>query len=367
MFNLLNNAYQRPSQYGQYPPVMPQSRPSYFGGHHGYQAAPSININIILQSLMGPLMQMLGNYGGQYGNQQQQYGGYGQQQQHHNYGGYGQQQQHYGYQPRPYYPPKPQVIYKSMPYPVHIPVPYEVPCEHPVDYPTTVSANLSGDPTLRVGSMTDYQGDVAIPGLLTSGIDVLPPTGESINLLKDDSNDLSYDAVYHDINGDDASGVAMKQSTITINDKYQVEVLAQDDGELLVTVLEGGDAVHWQGKLSDGEDSFDIDGLQVSFAQRPDGVDDDGNVVNALRAVVNTGEYEFTWGARDVHDDTLPYLDANFAEVDAHAADDATSGFTVDVDLDGTTETIGLADILNLGDGDNENSALYQQFLDASA
>ncbi len=94
MFNVLNQLFQGRNQYGMQHHNRGHQRqhPVHHGRHQSYQPAP-ININIILQTIMGPLMQMFGGnqYGNSYANyapQQHNYGGYGQQQ--HNYGGYGQ-------------------------------------------------------------------------------------------------------------------------------------------------------------------------------------------------------------------------------------------------------------------------------------
>ncbi len=221
--------------------------------------------------------------------------------------------------------------------------------------------------------MIGHDGEnLAIPGLLSSGLDVVPPNNERINLLSDDSDYLNLDAIYHDINGDSdvgsADGTALRDALFTIDD-YDISVEAKGDKDILLTLTDKDDPdnILFQTSIGDGEKEFDIDGITVGFDQRPDGVDDDGNVINNLRAFVKTDEYEFTFGARQPHEDNLSYIDMNVEELKAHAADDATNGFTVDVDLDGETKQVGIADILNLGEGKHENSALYQDFLDASA
>lgn len=236
------------------------------------------------------------------------------------------------------------------------------PCDDHEDNPTTVSFDISGDPILTVNAMNNSNGSLTIPSVL-QGVNFSPDTlNEPISLLKDDSSSMELKGTYKDINGDADSGIALDTASIKFNgdtadqlDDIDVTVTTDANGELQYTVITEGDqafAITADSPLTVGDKTF-------SIAERPDGP----NGETALRAVVTTSEYELTFAARNP-DGADSYLDMNVAEVITSAGDDAENGFLFDVE--GADQQLGLADILNLGNGDNENQDLYNQLLQAS-
>lgn len=224
-------------------------------------------------------------------------------------------------------------------------------CDEEPNPATLVDLNVSGDPILQVNVMRDDEGNLLdVPTILKDGIDFNPPVGEDIELLNDASNNLNVVGRYVDVNGDDAGGVSMEQAKIALGD-LDIRIQADESGDLEYTVQQD-DAIF----IVTPDEPQTINGMTFQFDERPDGP----NGETALRAVVNTDEYEFTFAGREANG--IGYLDMNAAELVTEAADDATSEFTVDID--GIDTDLGLAHVLNLGNGDNENQDLYQQLLD---
>jgi len=236
-------------------------------------------------------------------------------------------------------------------------------CEPPVVTKKATLANLnwSGDPKVQLNSLTVEDGtSLTVPSVLKNGIDFTPTVGSLNTILTDASDKLKFSALHHDINDingqNGPGGVAMKTAAFEI-DGRRVEV-TENAGDTKITVYNGlvaeANAISKTMLKSEGAQEIDVAGTKVGFSQQVDGP----NGEKALRAVVQTDEYEFNFGNRKP-DGTLAYLDMNARELKVSAADDAVSGFKTTV----ASSQVGLAEILNLGQGTNENSALYQKLL----
>jgi hypothetical protein len=240
-------------------------------------------------------------------------------------------------------------------------------CEPPVVTKKATLANLnwSGDPKVQLNSLTVEDGtSLTVPTILKNGIDFSPTVGSLNTILTDASDKLKFSALHHDINDingvNAAGGVAMKTAAFEIDGRL-VEV-TENAGDTKITVYKGlvadANAIAKTMLKSEGAQEIDVAGTKVGFSQQVDGP----NGEKALRAVVATDEYEFNFGNRKP-DGTLAYLDMNARELKVSAADDAVSGFKTDVASLGTDSKVGLAEILNLGQGANEKSALYAKML----
>ena len=197
----------------------------------------------------------------------------------------------------------------------------------------TGSAGLFGDP--QFGVFTPGLGNV--PAAL-KGFESHMKAGQTETLLKDTDNggiEVAGTGVQVDPNNPNSTGIGsatIKSGTDTVT--------ISGNGDLLVN----GEK---KGNLNDTGLIAPItlaNGLTVSTSQEVDGA----NGQKAERFVISNGDYKITAAPRKPHAESTPYLDMNFEELKAEAADNAT-GYKTSVP--GLTTQFGIADLLRLEPG----------------
>jgi hypothetical protein len=208
---------------------------------------------------------------------------------------------------------------------------YPVPPEYPQDKTQVLgSAGLFGDP--KFGVFTP--GLSNIPNQL-KGFESGLKNGQTVTLLQDkDAGGLNVKAtgIQVDPNNSNSTGVGKAEfksgsDTVTI----------KGNGDLLINGTKKGN-INNNGLIA----PIKLDnGMTVSTAQEIDGP----NGETAERFVISNGEYKITAAVRKPHADANGYLDMNFEERTANAADNAT-GYQASVA--GLTDKFGIADLLRL-------------------
>lgn len=277
-----------------------------YGQSNAYMASGGQNIQSLLSTLMG----MFNGLFSQYGQGTPNYG---------NGGGYN------------YNPPAPPPQTECPPPPPVCPPPPPPVCEEPEK--VLGSAGLFGDPMF---------------GLFTPGLENVPDAlksfdsgignGQTVTLLKDS-----------DLGGLEVTGTGVQVDPSIVN-STAIGTASFKSGNDVVTI--GGDGkliVNGQNKGNIRDAGFIApitlpSGLKVSTENAIDGA----NGATAERFVIQNGEYRITAAVRSPHPDSRSYLDMNFEELVADAADNAT-GYRVNVP--GQTQQFGIADLLRLEPG----------------
>lgn len=272
-------------------------------GNSGYASAFQANPQALMSTLMNLLSTLFSQFGlsGASGNPSNQNGPYG-----------------YNNPPAP--PP-------AYPQPPICPPP-----PPPVSEKEKVngSAGLFGDPQF---------------GLFTPGVENAPNAlkafdsgignGQTVTLLKDSNLgglEVTGTGTQVDPGRTNSTGIG----TATFKSGSDT-VRIQGDGSLVVNGQN-------RGKIGDNGFIAPItlaNGLTVSTENAIDGA----NGETAERFVIRNGEYKITAAARHPHPDSAGYLDMNFEELTANAADNAT-GFQTNVA--GMARKFGIADLLRL-------------------
>lgn len=207
----------------------------------------------------------------------------------------------------------------------------------PAKNKVTGSAGLFGDP--QFGVFTPGLGNV--PAAL-KGFESHIKAGQTETLLKDTDNgglEITGTGVQVDPNNPNSTGIGSAtfksgNDTVTISGNGDLLVNGQKKGNL------NDDGLIAPIKLSNG--------MTVSTSQEVDGA----NGQKAERFVIANGDYKVTAAPRKPHAESTPYLDMNFEELKADAADNAT-GYKASVP--GFTTQFGIADLLRL-EPDNLNA-----------
>lgn len=277
-----------------------------YGQSNAYMASGGQN----LQSMMSTLMSLFNGLFSQFGQSGQSYGSS-------NSSG----SNNYGQSPQTHYPSQPPVCPPSPP-----PV-----CE---EEPKVLgSAGLFGDP--KFGVFTP--GLANVPEALKS-FDSGIGNGQTVTLLKD--TDLGgLEVTGTGVQVDPANANTSAIGTASFKSGSDV-VTINGDGNLLINGQNRGN-INSSGFIAPITLS---NGLKVSTENAIDGA----NGQMAERFVIQNGEYKITAAVRSPHPDSKSYLDMNFEELVANAADNAT-GFQASVA--GQTQQFGIADLLRLEPG----------------
>lgn len=279
-----------------------------FGQSNAYMASGGQN----LQSMMSILMSLLNGLFSQFGQSGQ------------SYGSGNNSNNNYGPQTPNNYPSAPPSVYPPSPPPPPV-------CE---EEPKVMgSAGLFGDP--KFGVFTPGLSNV--PEALKS-FDSGIGNGQTVTLLKDtDLGGLEVTGTGVQVDPANANSTAL--GTASFKSGSDV-VTINGDGNLLVNGQNRGN-LNSSGFIAPITLS---NGLKVSTESAIDGA----NGQTAERFVIQNGEYKITAAVRSPHPDSKPYLDMNFEELVANAADNAT-GFQASVA--GQTQQFGIADLLRLEPG----------------
>lgn len=220
---------------------------------------------------------------------------------------------------------------------------YNNPPAPPPAYPPAPQPPVYQEPEKLKGSAGLF-GDPQF-GLFTPGVKNAPnalkafdsgiKNGQTVTLLKDSNLgglEVNGTGVQVDPNRTNSTGIG-SATFKSGNDTVKI----QGDGSLLVNGQN-------RGKIGDKGFIAPIklaNGLTVSTENAIDGA----NGKTAERFVIRNGEYKITAAARNPHPDSAAYLDMNFEELTANAADNAT-GFQANVA--GLARKFGIADLLRL-------------------
>jgi hypothetical protein len=195
------------------------------------------------------------------------------------------------------------------------------------------SAGLFGDP--QFGLFTP--GIQNVPNAL-KGFESNIKNGQTVNLLNDpDKGGFSISATGTQVDPRNAASTGIGEATFKSgNDTVQIK----GNGDLYINGVKKGN-INDAGLISPIQLA---NGMTVSTAQEIDNAQGG----TAERFVISNGEYKVTAAARKPHPDSAAYLDMNFQELTANAADNATGYRTT---VPGLNQQFGIVDLLRLEPG----------------